>query len=92
MEHTTTPWYQLSGDDINITNSVGPHWASPEHYICECKKANAEFIVRACNSHNELLDICEHILRSVDNGEAVLENYDQYSDLNEAIEKATKEA
>ena len=36
----------------------------------------------------DLLDICEHILESVDNGEAVLEDHEQYLGLRDAISEA----
>lgn len=60
-QHTPVPWH------------VGPHYKydieSREGRICECNGmgssravANAAFIVRACNSHDDLLKACVDVL------------------------------
>ncbi len=50
------------------------------------QKANANLIAAA----PDLLDICQHILDAVDNGEAVLEDNEQLQGLREAISKAER--
>jgi len=60
MKHTTLPWkifpaldgrYHIMADYQTIITI----WDFPE------AKANAEFIVRACNCHEELVDLCQYI-------------------------------
>lgn len=58
MEHTKTPWtiadFHVDRGNIQI--------GSPEDYIgevyanCEEHRTNAEFIVRACNAHDVLVE------------------------------------
>ena len=52
MKHTKGPWFVRDGIDV---------YASGE-YICTTSgnaKANARFIVTACNSHDDLLEACK---------------------------------
>jgi hypothetical protein len=65
-QHTPTPWGLDSIDDTAIMSST-----SNGHYIASCDRgdlpqeicrANAEFIVRAVNSHAELLKLVEALL------------------------------
>lgn len=100
MKHRKLPWYVMNDEykegcfyiassidaeleDIEIC-SVWNKWTEDQG------KANAEFIVKACNAHYELLDICEHIFDSVVQGDAVLEDIEQIKGLKEAIAKATQ--
>lgn len=76
-KHTPTPWY-LSPISCDV-------WANPGFTICEVypsgheteeKKANAEFIVRACNCHDELviaLDDCVSVMTKELKGLAVIQ-------------------
>ena len=69
-KHTGGIWEVLYGSEIlsnennafvaetnfNIVNGKGSRKATRE------ETANAEFIVRACNSHDELLEACKEML------------------------------
>jgi hypothetical protein len=73
MNHTPGPWRidKLHGNELFIIEPRG-HWITekvhgPNPQECE---ANAEFIVRACNSHDELttaLHLCADRLEWSDN-------------------------
>lgn len=61
-KHTPTPWY-FSPISCDV-------WANPGFTICEVypsgheteeKKANAEFIVRAVNCHDELVEALQRL-------------------------------
>ncbi len=65
-KHTSVPWevsdkqpcqIWANGKCIAMT-CLWPDYGNPEAY------ANAEFIVRACNSFDELLEACEEVLQS----------------------------
>ncbi len=67
-EHTATPWtcnacpsgiWNLCADN-DIATDLG--------YVDT--EADAEFIVRACNVHDELVDACVAALRALDNYDA----------------------
>ena len=66
--HTPLPW-KLHDGGAAITDSEGRLISScyqvPKRTLFE-EKANAAFIVRACNSHYELLEAVEGLLRLVD--------------------------
>ena len=74
--HTPTPWHliQTERNDMVISYSDGElrsHIATchdqalcPEHGTV---KANAEFIVRACNHHEELVAALKNLLPAFDN-------------------------
>ena len=52
---TPGPWHTLSGGKrINITNSVGPHWASDEHYVGIVNKRDAALIAAAPQTRADL--------------------------------------
>lgn len=70
-KHTPTPWSQF------IYNKKKPHeivisvpYSDGTDHLCtidssarpEENRANAKFIVRACNSHDELLQACKEAL------------------------------
>jgi hypothetical protein len=83
--HTPIPWY-IEGESGNPHEAyiiVGDKqgstiaWtsnsfddSSNEEYISEEDTANAQFIIRACNSHDELLEALESVL-SFDVDEAI---------------------
>ena len=56
-EHTPTPWFVMHGTDIMHGDKATRHasvdklWADGGTQAC----ANAAFIVRACNAHDELV-------------------------------------
>jgi hypothetical protein len=74
-KHTPGPWHiggTFNPDSPNATQNVWGPRARPEDQSGElvaskCKPANAEFIVRACNSFDDLLAACQAV-------EAYLEN------------------
>ena len=43
---TPGPWFSLTGgrDRVNISNTVGPDWLGPDHYIGEVTKHNAPIV------------------------------------------------
>ena len=62
MEHTATPWKYdedsrwpnyLMGHEANPSNG----WISRVARIEYLSKVDAEFIVRACNTHDELVEV-----------------------------------
>lgn len=66
IEHTPIPWHVTESIDIR---------RCPDSFICTCNgysdgsaiwfeqdQANAEFIVRACNSHKDLVTACKAML------------------------------
>lgn len=60
MKHTPTPW--------SIIDSDGPYSTirSPEDVrICASSTENAAFIVRAVNSHDELLEAAKRLLEFI---------------------------
>lgn len=60
-KHTPTPWYLLPAR--TLVNIKGPGgWQIGQIPMDE--KANAAFIVRAVNSHEELLEACKRFLES----------------------------
>ncbi len=70
--HTPTPWRLegdcvVSGDDTDYTLVADcerdPVW-SPLLGVEETE-ANAQFIVRACNSHDDLLEACQAVSTSL---------------------------
>jgi len=77
--HTPIPWY-IEGESGNPHEAyiiVGDKqgstiaWtsnsfddSSNEEYISEEDTANAQFIIRACNSHDELLEALENLIGS----------------------------
>ena len=60
-KHTETPWYTMVthveciGDRVCSCSGVGNRHTGEE------QQANAEFIVRAVNAHDELVGICKEI-------------------------------
>lgn len=80
MEHTPVPWFvddaaYLDHLQIAVSTDRGPLRicllpASPELIPQSANNvrahANAEFIVRACNAHDELLEACETLLADVE--------------------------
>ena len=66
QEHSATPWILNIWTTGRISIESFSKNAKPQHPIAEVhqmhnneQKANAEFIVRACNSHDALLEACK---------------------------------
>lgn len=62
VKHTPRPW-KLGKNDGNIVQHIYDadgtwiaYTRSPDAMPCEVTTANADFIVRACNSHYELVE------------------------------------
>ena len=76
-KHTATPWNMVSqkgligrqkeGDRLIYSVETKEHvsetfqYRNDEHTDAETSIANAEFIVRACNSHEELVEACKDV-------------------------------
>lgn len=68
-EHTELPWtskgeavyHQTPAGCLMVTR--GPEWKNEAGH--QLVKANAEFIVRACNAHKDLLDACENAVKQM---------------------------
>jgi hypothetical protein len=45
-QHTKGPWIQLTGrkDHVHISNTTGPHWSAPDHYVAEVTEQNAVLV------------------------------------------------
>jgi len=82
MEHTQGKWHVGQGNgEGSIFADNGRMRLEAEgtclYPICKVidfngeAKANAEFIVRACNAHDELVDACNLILERIDLGRVV---------------------
>ena len=83
MSHTPTPWRSsfpsyVIGGGIKICQLKGIYINNPN------READAEFIVRACNSHDELLEACEKLV-AWDNGHG---NDELYTDACEIAKRA----
>jgi len=89
MNHTPTPWkvqkcvkefggYQIGNDEFGEVASISKYKGD---------KANAQFIVTACNSHEELKEVLSKIVLSVRamnfNPETIL-----YKEAEQALSKA----
>ncbi len=61
MKHTSLPWGALNNGRSTLWHVEGPDGAA----VCsvpKARKADAAYIVRACNSHYELLAALESLL------------------------------
>lgn len=94
VKHTPGPWRVFNGTDIF------PDDADTEgtRHIADCDmvnnisgdeaRANAEFIVRACNSHYGLLDLAKLVHGSFGGGRVVTFSDEDIAAFNLAIAKA----
>ena len=69
MTHTPTPWkYEKYGNDTDVNNTHEIFTdCETEYYIANVNRetnpvGNAEFIVRACNAHDDLVSALENLL------------------------------
>lgn len=72
MTHTPTPWkvlgYTPYGEDYRITDDIGNDIAIVPHWDDEAKieaRANAAFIVKAVNCHEELLEALKEAKKAI---------------------------
>jgi len=91
---TPGPWkvsgcWGLEGKRITYVNE-GSNFqvATTDGRKKEENGANAEFIVRACNSHDDLLEACKEFVRKVECGEARSKR--SYQQMKAAISKAER--
>ncbi len=77
-KHTPTPWFSSADGCIGTTedgfNPI-PHYSGMvemAYYKEPLALANAEFIVRACNSHDEMIAAVEECIRAEMNRRAKL--------------------
>lgn len=92
--HTPLPWATLLSDSRppKIVQVGSKQGFVAQMGFCEGDRdKNAEFIVRACNNHYELLDACQQALNSLSDYN---ERHDVYfgvmDRLKDVIQKATK--
>lgn len=86
-DHSPLPWEisEIDHGDYNEIEIVAPaeHWSTVV-FMGEAFRArnvaNAEFIVRACNSHHELLAACKLALGAFERNDAI-----DWADLERAI-------
>lgn len=76
VSHTPTPW-AVEKNSVNAENGSvvsiaecgfsvpGQSWSGTDYSTKEHQAANAEFIVRACNSHDQLVETVRKLLREV---------------------------
>ena len=60
-KHTPTPW-----DDSMIRKSLIPAMVKINGYSMRTAEANVEYIVKAVNSHEELLEACKNQRLAID--------------------------
>ena len=95
MEHTPTPWtaneqFVQGADHTTIVNTFGnypPHERLGQIAAFAEAKANAEFLCRACNSHDALLEACEAFIEAWDKSHQL-----EKTDLAVRLAKAAIEA
>ncbi len=86
MKHTELPWKvhpyeQNKGGYFQISN--GAEWIAAPN-----TRANAEFIVRACNCHEELVNGLQALVNFIDNN-VLVRNIEHDADLSKYIEQST---
>ena len=94
-EHSPTP-FKLGGigdvtdaNGIWIASVMGDHDGHKGFPTDEEGEANAEFIIRACNAHDDLLEACQSTLRSINDLKPNPTMEGCAMVLEQAIEKAT---
>lgn len=81
QEHTPTPWNVTKDSHPDMEGSIWIDSKTIEKPALCFNEADAAFIVRAVNSHEELLEACKEIVRymknETDNPEAVYDRVEQ---------------
>lgn len=95
MKHTPTPWNvnqgRITADGVTVATSYAPSNATVNSIAL--RDANAAFIVRACNAHDELVEILERargVVQMVDDAEGG--QIDLLSAIDARLAKARGEA
>ena len=98
--HTPTPWV-VEKNSVNAENgsvvsiaecgfsAPGQSWSGTDYSTSEHQAANAEFIVRACNSHDDLMAALEDMMAWA---RAVSDEYIDGGDLREDYRQALSDA
>lgn len=90
--HTPGPWMSFdSGTKVITCDSESLLIASLEECEVETvaeRKANAEFIVRACNSHEELVEALRDLLQVIATDELIPESVSYMQQARAALAKA----
>lgn len=92
MKHTPTPWRTVAGyGGINVIGA-NEYGVALVHQLVGLNapqtEANAEFIVRAVNCHDELLAACKAALGSFEKYETQFTSHPLFGELRAAIAKA----
>ncbi len=58
-KHTPLPWWSPNSHAGEYQEIFGPHGPHHDDRLPIIGKADAEFIVRACNCHDKLLEMCK---------------------------------
>ena len=90
MKHTQLPWYEgRTGNHQGIVISEN----TGENIVISYHKKYAEFIVRACNAHDDLLEACNELIDAwhSDDANFHIEEPKALKLARKAIAKATKE-
>jgi hypothetical protein len=90
-EHTPTPWHWFTGKDVDITEPhmkflVGANGQGMAHTVGlqePTDTANAAFIVKAVNCHDQLVAAIVDMIRLIDNFDEPIRFHEQ-----ERLEKA----
>jgi len=85
MEHTAGPWVINENGDEIIRADHGDLVA----FVEGIEQKDLKFIVRACNSHDELLAACKEFVRKVECGKARSKR--SYAQMKAAIAHAEEE-
>lgn len=65
QSHTPTPWHTQRGEIVGNGDLVASTVFHGQE-LNALDEANAAFIVRACNAHDELVDMAELLVRTLD--------------------------
>lgn len=96
MKHTPTPWYvdynDVSDYQLPIKHESGAVIADvcllESDHVSVTERVDAEFILRACNAHDDLLAACERAIEVIDNPDHEIGCTCYAADLRAAIAKA----
>jgi hypothetical protein len=91
MSHTPAPWYSdgieiWKGEDVRVCEVVTR--AKPADYVEGVSKANAAYIVRAVNAHEDMLSALKELKAVLELSEATVVFGAQYKVVCDAIAKA----
>ena len=86
---TPGPWKVIKGQSCFLIRSVNNGYYIAKTITDELDdEANFEFIIRACNAHDDLLEACKEFVRKVECGEARSKR--SYQQMKAAISKAER--